>query len=134
MSMARPKSEAHSHLKAALKALPEVSCKRMFGADAYFIRQRMFAFLMEEVIVLKLPEGERQQVIGARIARPFLTGEDVPFGRWVELAIQGGEQREQAIRLAGLAYATAQAPDKEGPRRRRPAAKRRKLPKKTASS
>jgi hypothetical protein len=130
--MARTKTEAHNHLKETLNGLPEVASKRMFGADAYFTRQRMFAFLMEEVIVLKLPEGERLQMIGARIARPFLTGEDAPFGRWVEVGING-DGKEQALRLARIAYAVAQSPDREGPRKRRPAAKRRKNVKKAVN-
>ena len=131
--MARGKSEVHEFLKAAVRSLPEVSSKRMFGADAFFTRQRMFAFLMDEVMGLKLPEAERQQVIGARIARPFLTAENAPFGRWVEVGISGPEGKERARRLAGMAHALAQTPDRDGPRKRRPAAKRRKVSKKTST-
>ena len=34
----------------------------------------MFAFLFDEAIVLHLPESDREEVLAARLARPFLTG------------------------------------------------------------
>jgi hypothetical protein len=118
--MPRAKSDVHEFINAAVRGLPDVTSKRMFGADAFFTNQRMFAFLLDEVIVLKLPEGERQAVLGARIARPFLTGENAPYGRWVEVPLRGTEGGSAAFRLAQIAHETAQAPDREGPKRRRP--------------
>ena len=124
--MSRAKSDAYEFAKAAVLSLPGVSSKRMFGAHAFFTRGRMFAFLLDDAIVIKLPEGERQDVIGSRVARPFLTGENAPFGRWVEAALAGSDGSNQAFRLAKSAYELAQSPDREGPRKRRPATKRRK--------
>ena len=124
--MSRAKSDAYESVKAAVLALPGTTSKRMFGANAFFIRGRMFAFLLDDAIVLKLPEAERQSVIGSRIARPFLTGENAPFGRWVEVGIGGSDGPARAYRLAQSALELAQSPDREGPRKRRPAAKRRK--------
>ena len=123
--MARTRSDAYEVVEAALQAMPSVTTKRMFGAEAFFTSGRMFAFLFDEAIVLKLPESERQDVLDARHARPFLTSERAPFGRWVETPIRGSESASRAIRLAAAAHALAQSPQHDGPRKRRPVAKRR---------
>ena len=131
--MAPSKNDAHEFINAAVRGLSDVTSKRMFGADAFFTKQRMFAFLLDEVIVLKLPEAERQEVLGAKLARPFLTGENAPYGRWVEVSLGGTDGVARAFRLARVAHETAQAPDREGPRRRRTVAKRRKPSKRAAA-
>lgn len=129
--MARTRSDAYEVVEAALQAMPAVTTKRMFGAEAFFTFGRMFAFLFDEAIVLKLPESERQDVLDARHARPFLTGERAPFGRWVETTIRGSESASRAIRLAAAAHALAQSPQHDGPRKRRPVGKRRSAARRT---
>lgn len=125
MAVARTRSDAYEVVQAAILAMPDVTTKRMFGAEAFFTHARMFAFLFDEAIVLKLPESERQDVLDTRAARPFLTGERAPFGRWVEASIHGSQAASRAIRLAAAAHAQAQSPQHDGPRKRRPVAKRR---------
>lgn len=126
-------SEASQVVRSAVMGLPEVTCKRMFGADAFFTRHRMFAFLLDDVIVLKLPDAERQRVLDARIARPYLTSAQATFGRWVEVMISGKENAGRALALIRTAYDLAQMPDREGPRRRRTSTRRRKSRKRVTS-
>lgn len=123
--MARTRTDAYEVVDAAIRAMPGVTTRRMFGAEAFFTTGRMFAFLFDEAIVLKLPESERQDVLDTRQARPFLTGERAPFGRWVESLIHGSEAASRAIRLAAAAHALAQSPQHDGPRKRRAPVKRR---------
>ena len=125
MPIARSRNNAYDVVHAAVLAMPDVTLKRMFGAEAFFTTGRMFAFLFDEAIVLKLPESERQDVLDTRQARPFLTGERAPFGRWVESLIHGSEAASRAIRLAAAAHALAQSPQHDGPRKRRAPVKRR---------
>ncbi|MEP6572814.1 MAG: TfoX/Sxy family protein [Gemmatimonadota bacterium] len=122
----RSRHDANAFVNAALESLPDVTSKRMFGARAYFTRDRMFAFLVEEAVVLKLPEQARQEVLAERIARPFLTGDHPAFGRWVEVGIRAQETRGRVLELTKLAHQAARSPDREGPRKRRASAKRRK--------
>lgn len=125
MMLQHAHSDAYDVIRAAILAMPQVTTKRMFGAEAFFTGGRMFAFLFEEAIVLKLPEPDRQDVLDTRVARPFLTNERAPFGRWVESAIQGSEAASRAIRLAAAAHALARSPSHDGPRQRRPITRRR---------
>jgi hypothetical protein len=125
MQPTRARHDSYEVVHAALRAMPDVTVKRMFGADAFFTHGRMFAFLFEEAIVLKLPEAERQDVLDTRAARPFLTSEQAPFGRWVEAPIQGSSAAGRGIRLAAAAHALAQSGDHDGPRKHRSGLKRR---------
>jgi TfoX/Sxy family transcriptional regulator of competence genes len=131
--MAPSRNEAHRAIKAAVTGLPDVTPKRMFGAEAFFTRHGMFAFLLDDAIVLKLPEAERAEVLASRIGRPFLTAEKAPFDRWVEVVLANTEAGVQALTLARSAHALAQAPDREGPRRRKPVTRRRKAAKRVSS-
>lgn len=116
--MARPTSEAHRLLQSAIRGLPNVSSRRMFGAEAFFNGRRMFAFLRGDLVVLKLPEAERRELIETKAGRPFLVDERASFGRWVEVPVDG-DAAERALLLVQSAYAAAKRPDRDGPRRRR---------------
>ncbi|MEO6066481.1 MAG: TfoX/Sxy family protein [Gemmatimonadales bacterium] len=103
-------------LEASLLGLRGVSSKRLFGDQAFFVAGRMFAFRRDGALVLKLPEVERREVLGAGHGKPFLVGDSVPFGRWVEVRLK---DLRTAIGLALIAHAAARVPDRAGPRKRR---------------
>lgn len=116
--MARPTSDAYRLVQAAISDLPNVTTRKMFGAEAYFHGRRMFAFLRQDLVVLKLPESQREELLEAKAARPFLVNENAGFGRWVEIP-GAGDSPGQAVELVQSAYAAAKRPDRDGPRRRR---------------
>lgn len=116
--MARPMSDAYRLVQAAIADLPNVTTRKMFGAEAYFHGSRMFAFLREDLVVLKLPESQREELLEAKAARPFLVNENAGFGRWVEIP-GTGEAAARAVLLVQSAHAAAKRPDRDGPRRRR---------------
>jgi TfoX/Sxy family transcriptional regulator of competence genes len=116
--MARPTSEAYRLVQAAIGDLPNVTTRKMFGAEAFFHGRRMFAFLREDLVVLKLPEGQREELLEARAAQPFLVNANAGFGRWVEIP-GSGDAPERAVSLVQSAYNAAKRPDRDGPRRKR---------------
>jgi len=116
--MVRPTSDAYRLVQAAIRDLPNVTTRKMFGAEAYFHGRRMFAFLREDLVVLKLPENQREELLEAKAARPFLVNENAGFGRWVEIP-GDGEAAERVVELVQSAYEAARRPDRDGPRRRR---------------
>ncbi len=116
--MARPMSESYRLVQAALSDLPNVTTRKMFGAEAFFHGRRMFAFLREDLVVLKLPESQREELLVAKAARPFLVNENAGFGRWVEIPGSGADAA-RAVLLVQSAYNAAKRPDRDGPRRRR---------------
>lgn len=116
--MVRPMSDAYRLVQAALSDLPNVTTRKMFGAEAFFHGRRMFAFLREDLVVLKLPESQREELLEAKTARPFLLNENAGFGRWIEVPGSGSDA-ERAVALVQSAYTAAKRPDRDGPRRRR---------------
>ena len=116
--MVRPTSDAYRLVQAAISDLPNVATRKMFGAEAFFHGRRMFAFLREDLVVLKLPESQREELLEAKAARPFLVNENASFGRWVEIP-GSGEAKERLLLLVQSAYSAAKRPDRDGPRRRR---------------
>lgn len=116
--MVRPTSDAYRLVQAAIRDLPNVTTRKMFGAEAYFHGRRMFAFLREDLVVLKLPESQREELLEARAARPFLVNENAGFGRWVEIP-GDSEASARVVGLVQSAYEAARRPDRDGPRRRR---------------
>src|ERR1041385_816339 len=103
-------------LQASLLGLRGVSTKKLFGDQAFFVAGRMFAFRRDGAVGLKLPENERREVIEGGHGRPFLIGETVPFGRWVEVRLR---DLRTAIGLALIAHGAARGPGRGGPRKRR---------------
>ena len=116
--MVRPMTDAYRLVHEAVRDLPNVTTRKMFGAEAFFHARRMFAFLREDQVVLKLPEGEREQLLETRAARPFLVDENAGFGRWVEVPVLG-DATGRALKAVHSAYNAARRPDRDGPRRRR---------------
>src|SRR3989304_4857191 len=60
-------------LRDALGALAPVRIRRLFGTEAFFTGERMFAVLGVDALVLRLPEPARTAALQARAARPFLS-------------------------------------------------------------
>ncbi len=70
-------------LLAEAMSWPEVSPRRMFGADCSLARGRMFAFVWQDGLVLKLPEERYREALALPGVQPF-TMRGVPFGRWAQ--------------------------------------------------
>jgi hypothetical protein len=119
--MPSPRSDAALVVEAALLGMPGVAPKRLFGAQAFFFGSRMFAFLTDGAVVLKLPPAERRAALEDGYGRPFLVGPREPFGRWLEVPL---DEPGRVLHLARLAYAATRVPERDGPRKRRARAAR----------
>lgn len=115
--MPTSRSDTSAAIHAAILSLPGVTPKKLFGAQAFFFGPRMFAFLGDDAVVLKLPASERGAALQENQGRPYLVRANVPFGRWLEVPFTDAGR---ALHLIRVAHAAAQVPDREGPRKRRP--------------
>ena len=117
----RPLSVMPSDFTNILLSWPRTSTRRMFGSDAFFVGDRMFAFLWEETVVAKLPEAEQEAAFASFHARPFTVGQGRPFGDWVEFA-GAGAPPEELLPWLKRAYRHVQVTPptgKRSPRKRR---------------
>jgi TfoX/Sxy family transcriptional regulator of competence genes len=106
-----------------LSALAPVRIKKLFGTEAFFHGERMFAVLGVNALVLRLPEPTRTETLAAGGARPFLSERLALTHGWVEVSY--ASELALLTRLAQAAHAAAARGRKTARRRFRRAAHRR---------
>ncbi len=89
----------------ALAALAPVRMKKLFGSDAFFHGERMFAVLGNSALMLRLPEPLRTEILLSHAARPFLSEHLALTHGWVEVPYSS--ELAQLTRLAQAAHAAA---------------------------
>lgn len=109
---------------------PDVSTRRMFGADCLLARGRMFAFAQEDSLVLKLPEERYRRALELPGVEPFTmprpSGRGTPFGKWARFP-----SYEAFALLSWLRVAYEHALAEPAPKRRtKKGGKRRLTPRK----
>ena len=81
--------EIQSELDANLLRWPNVSTRKMFGAMVYLIGGRMFAFIYDTRVIVKLRQEEKGEAGEQYGARPFIHGRTGRFGDWMEFPLDG---------------------------------------------
>ena len=109
----------------ALAALAPVRVKKLFGTEAFFSGERMFAVLGADALVLRLPEPLRSGTLRAAVARPFFSERLALLHGWVEVPY--ATELAQLTTLAQAAHAAALRGRKPVKRRFRRAAHRRSV-------
>jgi len=110
-------------IRDALAALAPVRVKKLFGTEAFFSAERMFAVLGADALVLRLPEPVRTDTLGTGVARPFFSERLALMHGWVEVPYS--TELAQLTRLAQAAHTAALRGRKPARRRFRRAAHRR---------
>jgi TfoX/Sxy family transcriptional regulator of competence genes len=110
----------------ALSDLAPVRIKKLFGTEAFFHGERMFAVLGNDALMLRLPEPLRSDILAAAAARPFLSERLALTHGWVEVPYVS--ELAHLTRLAEAAHAAAARGRRPAKRRFRRAGKRRSVP------
>ncbi len=119
-----PSSSRTALVRDTLAALQPVRVRKLFGTDAFFHGERMFAVLGMHALVLRLPEPIRTRSLAGGVARPFLSERLALSDGWVEIPY--GAELAQLAELARAAHAAAGRGGRAPARRRfRRAAHRR---------
>jgi len=108
----------------ALAVLTPVRIKKLFGTEAFFLGERMFAVLGADALVLRLPEPVRTDALRGGLARPFLSEGLALMHGWVEVPY--ATELAQLAQLAQAAHTAALRGRKPVRRRFRRAAHRRR--------
>lgn len=116
--------ELITRLRERLAEFEGVGARRMFGADAYFVGNAMFAFFGTGSLVVRLPGAMFTEAVASGRARPFLSMGASHLNGWAEVPLEGqtGEGLEELIRSA---HSTGVRAARTAARRRRPARARR---------
>ena len=99
----------YDSLVEAMTAQPEVGYGRMFSSNGLHFRDKYFALLRKEDLLLKLPEDRVDELVGIQRAERFEPSAGRVMREWVLVPWNGGrdwttlatEALEFAQRLAG---------------------------------
>jgi hypothetical protein len=90
-------TEIQGELDASLLPWRDVSTRKMFGSMVYMAGDKMFAFIHDDKLVVKLPQQEKARAAESGGARPFVHGQNGQFGDWMEFPLASPEGIEGAI-------------------------------------
>ena len=110
-------------IRDALTALAPVRVRKLFGTDAFFHGERMFAVLGVGALVLRLPEPLRTETLANGVSRPFLSERLAHMDGWVEVPY--GAEIARLMSLAQAPHIVAGWGGAPSKRRFRPASRRR---------
>lgn len=82
-----------------LLVMPGVKAGKAFGAPAYKINGRVFAFVVRNEVAIKLPERRVQDLIDGNVMHPFEVAEGYVWREWVAIRHETAEDYEQDIDL-----------------------------------
>ncbi len=72
-------------MDAMLLGVPGVEAGQMMGHPGYKIAGKMFAFLMEDGVAIKLPEEACRELLARPQVIPFAPGGGTPMRHWVQV-------------------------------------------------
>jgi hypothetical protein len=104
-SAARVRADLDAARAFAAKELGGAEANAKFGNAGFAIDGKVFAFVGERGLAMKLPEEQRRQVIATREAEPLRMGTRV-MREWVLLRLGGPEdyRGEAALLLAAMRF------------------------------
>lgn len=101
-------AEIQQELDALLLPWEDVSPRKMFGAMVYLAKGKMFAFVYDNRVVVKVPEEQKSEAEKRMGAGPFIHGHTGKFGDWMELPLAGVREVGKALPWIRNSYDQAQ--------------------------
>jgi TfoX/Sxy family transcriptional regulator of competence genes len=120
MSMPRADEATRAFLQSILPEDTRIGVRPMFGNVAGFVNGNMFTGIFGSRVFVRLPEGERRELLAVPGAEVFAPMEGRPMKEYVALP-EGGRDEPEAARawlLRSLAWA-ASLPPKEAKKGKR---------------
>ncbi len=82
-----------------LLVMPGVKASKAFGHPAYKINGKIFAFVGDKGISIKLPVARVQALIDGKVMRPFEVAEGYVWKEWISIQRDSSEDYEQDVDL-----------------------------------
>ncbi len=102
---------------AQLLTWPEVSHRRMMGADCFLVSNRMFIILPpDDIAAFKLPQPDRERLLALPGAGPFTVSRGT-FGTWVQAPLPSLDD-QSLVAFARAACEHVRALPRDRPRKR----------------
>ena len=110
--------QVQTEIVANLMAWGQVEPRRMFGCDAYLVKGKLFAFFVDEGVVVKVPSPQRERLLEDARVSPF-THKRGRFGDWLHLRLSGPQDVSLALPAVEESYRYVQTAAAQGRRRRK---------------
>ena len=110
--------QAQAEIVANLMAWGQVEPRRMFGCDAYLVNGKLFAFFVDEGVVVKVPSPQRERLLEDARVSPF-THQGRRFGDWLHLRLSDPQDVSLALPAIEESYRHVQTTPAWGRRRRK---------------
>jgi TfoX/Sxy family transcriptional regulator of competence genes len=106
--------------KDALRPLPDIEPRQMFGYPSAFVAGQLFAGVFADSIMLRLSEADRATMLAMDGARPFEPMPGRPMKEYVVLppSVLGDEAALDSWLRRSMAYARALPPKKPKPKKK----------------
>ncbi len=89
--------EIQSELDSHLLPWQDVSTRNMFGAMVYLVGGKMFTFIYDGKLVVKVPQADRAEAIERAGAMPYTHGYNGRFGDWMEIPLDSPDMAENTL-------------------------------------
>ena len=87
---------------------PKVNIKKMFGCPCYQVNKKLFAFLVDQgVVITQLEQLEREALSSKFVAAPFKAGRKV-VQNWLRIPIKDKQDLSRILRFVKKSYENAQ--------------------------
>ena len=107
--------EIQQELDALLLPWDDVSPRNMFGAMVYLVKGKMFAFVYDNRVIVKVPKENKAAAESQMRASPFIHGHAGHFGDWMALPLRGAREVGKALPWIRTSYDQAQTSPPSGP-------------------
>ncbi len=88
---------------------PKVTTRRMFGCPAYLADGKLFAFLVNDgVVITQVRKHDRQILAEAFVTAPFKAGER-EIDRWLQVTLDNPERLPRVMHFVEKSYDTVLA-------------------------
>lgn len=113
------------YLDERLAHFPEVESRKIFGHPGYSLRGRVFVFVYDDGLCLKLPRDLYEQILRRDDAIAFMPGNDTrPMGTWVVISRPDAQEYDADWEFIETAMAYVMT-EKGAPPKRKPARKKK---------
>ena len=83
--MATPNDQIKSVMDDLLLAISGVSTRKSFGSHAYYVEGKMFACVVGDTVIVKLPPTSLAHVMQRADTTPFKPGENRTMNGWAQI-------------------------------------------------
>ncbi|MGQ0831662.1 MAG: hypothetical protein ACT4OV_08280 [Microthrixaceae bacterium] len=94
----------YARIESAMQQRPSVTVGRMLRSNGLKVNNKVFAFLQDDALVVKLPASEAQELVASGSATPYEPSPGRRMKEWVAVPHATGGRQWPTLVEAALSY------------------------------